>query len=392
MRLDVGADSNPAPEAIPANPDLFLLAIVTEASALSTGDDFRTFLQSWRVKVPGDALPLTGFQEQPYVERRRSDFVNGLPPRWKFTLYDAEIAPIHPPPRGAFSNIDRGFFASSISDAGMQWLDDPDLVQFSATRTGIDINIWDRRAFISSLDVSPVRLRPTISSRLRIEFLYNSVFHTSTNAVRRVPAVPSKDDATILIPKDAFRYEVFLVGDDGVTYDQAAGLVPTSTGASETESGIVKAEPNDSGSSARPSSLPAAAHHYTPFVNAERRRQIAAIQSDRFDFVRLIALLDELNVCYSHECWMAVAALTRAVLDQVPPVFDQDAFARVVSNYPGSQSFRQSMEHLNNSARKIADAHLHQKIRAKEVVPNRTQVDFSRDLDVLLAEIVRILK
>jgi len=49
------------------------------------------------------------------------------------------------------------------------------------------------------------------------------------------------------------------------------------------------------------------------------------------------------------------------------------------------------MAHLENSARRIADAHLHTQIRARETLPTATQVNFSNDLDVLLAEIVRIL-
>ena len=50
------------------------------------------------------------------------------------------------------------------------------------------------------------------------------------------------------------------------------------------------------------------------------------------------------------------------------------------------------MENLNNSSRKISDSHLHTQIRKKEVLPNSNQVDFTNDLDVLLAEIYRVLK
>jgi hypothetical protein len=50
------------------------------------------------------------------------------------------------------------------------------------------------------------------------------------------------------------------------------------------------------------------------------------------------------------------------------------------------------MAHLGTSARKIADQHLHVQIRRSEVVPTIVQVDFSNDLDVLLSEIVRLMK
>jgi hypothetical protein len=84
--------------------------------------------------------------------------------------------------------------------------------------------------------------------------------------------------------------------------------------------------------------------------------------------------------------------LVRAIIDHVPPIFGVKSFSEVASNYGGSRSFRESMQHLAVSARKIADGHLHVQIRASEVLPTWTQVDFSRDLDVLLGEVVRILR
>ena len=50
------------------------------------------------------------------------------------------------------------------------------------------------------------------------------------------------------------------------------------------------------------------------------------------------------------------------------------------------------MGHLDKALRKIADSYLHLPIRRKEILPNQNQVNFSADLDVLLAEIVRQLK
>jgi len=47
------------------------------------------------------------------------------------------------------------------------------------------------------------------------------------------------------------------------------------------------------------------------------------------------------------------------------------------------------MTHLDKSSRKIADSYLHGQIRKKERLPNKTQVNFSQDIDVLLAEICR---
>lgn len=82
--------------------------------------------------------------------------------------------------------------------------------------------------------------------------------------------------------------------------------------------------------------------------------------------------------------------LCRAIIDHIPPIFNVNTFNEVANNY-GSKSFKRNMLNLNNSLRNIADSYLHQTIRKKETLPNKTQIDFKNDLDVLLAEIIRFL-
>jgi hypothetical protein len=84
--------------------------------------------------------------------------------------------------------------------------------------------------------------------------------------------------------------------------------------------------------------------------------------------------------------------LGRALVDHVPPIFDQHTLAEVANNYAGTKSFKASIQTLERSLRNIADQHLHSSIRSSETLPNARQVDFGNDLDVLLAEIVRINK
>lgn len=84
------------------------------------------------------------------------------------------------------------------------------------------------------------------------------------------------------------------------------------------------------------------------------------------------------------------AALVRALIDHVPPIFGARTFAEVVNNV-GGKSIKESLQRLETSSRHIADSVLHQQIRRRESVPNGTQVNFSNDLDVLLAEIIRKL-
>jgi hypothetical protein len=89
---------------------------------------------------------------------------------------------------------------------------------------------------------------------------------------------------------------------------------------------------------------------------------------------------------------MSVAMLVRSIVDHVPPIFSCNSFAAVGSNYGGSTSFKSSMQHLDKSLRKIADSHLHTQIRRTESTVTAQQVSFSADLDVLLSEVVRLIR
>ena len=128
------------------------------------------------------------------------------------------------------------------------------------------------------------------------------------------------------------------------------------------------------------------------YIDVTRIEQLENISKKKFDLVKLIEILKELNICYTNGCYLAVITLTRALIDHVPPIFNCKTFSEVANNYGGPKSFKDSMKHLENSSRKIADQHLHCQIRTSETLPNEIQINFSNDIDVLLAEIVRILK
>lgn len=129
-----------------------------------------------------------------------------------------------------------------------------------------------------------------------------------------------------------------------------------------------------------------------PYVDAQRLDQLRSINSIDWDLTRLIRLCEELNIAHEHKAWMTCAMLARGIVDHVPPILSCSNFAAVANNYAGARSFRQHMQHLDNSLRRVADAHLHIQIRTSEALPTFVQVDFRSDLDALLAEVVRLLK
>ncbi|MFH1385119.1 MAG: hypothetical protein ABIH47_09205 [Candidatus Omnitrophota bacterium] len=128
------------------------------------------------------------------------------------------------------------------------------------------------------------------------------------------------------------------------------------------------------------------------YIDKTRIEELANISITDYDLSRLIKMLNEINFCYQKECYLAVIMLLRAIIDHVPPLFSCATFTEVANNYKGSKSFKDSMKHLNNSSRTIADQYLHCQIRKKEALPNKTQINFSNDIDILLSEIIRILK
>jgi hypothetical protein len=128
------------------------------------------------------------------------------------------------------------------------------------------------------------------------------------------------------------------------------------------------------------------------YIHQDRMKELREISSDKFDLCKLLRLCEELNDCYRANSVFSIIMLTRALIDHVPPVFGFKTFSEVVNNYGGTKSFKESIDRLNSSSRKIADQHLHSPIRKSESIPTMNQVDFSNDIDVLLAEEYRILK
>jgi len=128
------------------------------------------------------------------------------------------------------------------------------------------------------------------------------------------------------------------------------------------------------------------------YVDEARIADLRRLEPEGFDLRKLIAFCEELNQSYRAQCYHAVAALTRAVMDHVTPLLACRTFSEVANNYAGTKSFKDCMKRLEDAARKIADAHLHTPVRDSEVLPTRVKVNFSNEVDVLLGEIIRRLQ
>lgn len=127
------------------------------------------------------------------------------------------------------------------------------------------------------------------------------------------------------------------------------------------------------------------------YVDPSRIYELKEISNSNWDTLKLVKLCNELNDAYKIKNYCSIPMIVRAIIDHVPPIFSASNFKELIAKY-GSKSFKESMQHLDNSLRKIADSAIHSQIRNKEILPNHSQIDFRADLDVLLAEVCRILK
>ena len=128
------------------------------------------------------------------------------------------------------------------------------------------------------------------------------------------------------------------------------------------------------------------------YVADSRIQSLLKIKSEKFDYKKLIHLLRELNIASLNGCVFSVCFLVRAIVDHIPPAFDQQNFNGVVSNYSGSKSFKKGMDHLQGALKNIADGHIHTELRHSEDIPTRIQIDFRSQLDLLIGEIIRVSK
>lgn len=125
----------------------------------------------------------------------------------------------------------------------------------------------------------------------------------------------------------------------------------------------------------------------TDYVDLKRLAELKAIQNSNFDLRRLIRICEELNSSWRLANYFAVPDLVRTIMDHIPPIFGGKNFTFVMSNH-GDRTFKDHMNHLDDSLRHVADASLHRQIRKTETLPTASQVNFAAALDVLLGEVV----
>jgi hypothetical protein len=127
------------------------------------------------------------------------------------------------------------------------------------------------------------------------------------------------------------------------------------------------------------------------YVSQVRLEELRAVKSTDFDLAKLIRLCEELNSNFSNSNYCSTGILVWAILDHIPPVFSATSFSQVCANH-GGKSFKQAMDYLDKSSRKIGDGFLHGQMTRREALPTDASIQFGPALDLLLGEIAAKLR
>lgn len=128
----------------------------------------------------------------------------------------------------------------------------------------------------------------------------------------------------------------------------------------------------------------------------DRLRELRELIGCQPDVIHLVRLCEEINTCFAANCVIAVALLARTVINHVPTALGHKTFNEVANNYGGDpkthKSFRQIAKKLEDAARIIGDMIAHQTMRPVESLPAPSQIYFTQEFDVLLAEVARVIR
>lgn len=120
---------------------------------------------------------------------------------------------------------------------------------------------------------------------------------------------------------------------------------------------------------------------------------LRAIEPERYDATALVRLCEELNICYADGRVPEVEMIVRSIQEHVRPIFKVAKFWEILSDYhEGSPEFRRSIITLMQSQRDIANYWLHGKRRPNETPLTMSKVEFTREVNILLDEAVKILR
>jgi hypothetical protein len=128
------------------------------------------------------------------------------------------------------------------------------------------------------------------------------------------------------------------------------------------------------------------------YISSNRLKELTNLKSDEFDLSALKVICNEINNCYDQGDYLATSLLIRTLLNHIPKVFGFDTFSEVANNYPFPRSLKGLIMRLQTDLRDIADVFAHFQIDKHIILPDKNQVQFQHNLDILLQYLIIEIK
>ena len=127
------------------------------------------------------------------------------------------------------------------------------------------------------------------------------------------------------------------------------------------------------------------------FINEKIIEELENLNNPRFDTIKLLQYLKEVNKSYDEENFLSCILLLRAVLNYIPPVFGHSTFSQVVSQ--SGRSLKDVFSFLEEGLRKIADLHTHRVISSNEYLPTNSEISpYKPQFEILIQEVIIKIK
>lgn len=128
------------------------------------------------------------------------------------------------------------------------------------------------------------------------------------------------------------------------------------------------------------------------FVNLEYIEQLRKLDLVEWDLFRLIRYCEEINMNWDNGNLFSVVFLSRALIDYVPPIFDEPNFDSLYAHASSRDSFKSVCETLAKSLKHIADYNIHQQAKSSQSRLVKEEINFSTVLNHLIGRTLEKLE
>jgi hypothetical protein len=216
--LAIGIGDGPTHTTVHEVGPLKLVHIAGKVSEVSSSDNLKAFMASWKLLTDGGAKHIS-FHSQVQIYRESSHNQFCKYPAWRANFQHTFPSSASTMPEGPFFDPHSDFFAMNVGDAAAQWLGIQHLRAQFSIQNHVELLLPDRRAYIEDIGRKETTITVSIVTNIA-ESLFCAVVVTNydgNNHQFRVSVQNNLAEIDITIPPKTI--QLFLMGADGFCYD-----------------------------------------------------------------------------------------------------------------------------------------------------------------------------